>query len=129
MKLDTHVHTVHSGKSTLKPLDRLLLESYNSVEGVYRTAKARGMDLVAITDHDMIEGALIARRGGWEVRVLIGRDLLLEERCARADDAFSVGERWRLRMLQDGWRQVVPGTVSRDRDAPTSLLPTGTSRF
>ena len=59
MKLDTHVHTVHSGKSTLKPLDRLLLESYNSVEGVYRTAKSRGMDLVAITDHDMIEGALM----------------------------------------------------------------------
>ena len=48
-----------SGKSTLRPLDRLLLESYNSVEGVYRTAKARGMDLVAITDHDMIDGALI----------------------------------------------------------------------
>ena len=59
MKLDTHVHTVHSGKSTLKPLDRLLLESYDSVEGVYRTAKARGMDLVAITDHDMIDGALV----------------------------------------------------------------------
>ncbi len=75
--------------------------------------------------------ALIARRSGWEVRVLIGRYLLLEERCARADDAFSVGERWRLRMLQDGWRQVVPGTASRDRDASTSaeVLPTGTSRL
>jgi predicted metal-dependent phosphoesterase TrpH len=33
-------------------------ESYNSPEGVYRRAKARGMDLVAITDHDVIEGAL-----------------------------------------------------------------------
>src|SRR5262245_4741327 len=38
-------------------------ESYNSVEGVYRRAKARGMDLVAITDHDVIDGALtIAHR-------------------------------------------------------------------
>jgi predicted metal-dependent phosphoesterase TrpH len=34
-------------------------ESYNSVEGVYRRAKARGMDLVAITDHDTIDGALL----------------------------------------------------------------------
>jgi len=33
-------------------------ESYNSPEGVYRRAKARGMDLVAITDHDVIDGAL-----------------------------------------------------------------------
>lgn len=58
MKLDTHVHTVHSGYSTIKPLDRIMRESYNSVEGVYRRARARGMDLVAITDHDTIEGAL-----------------------------------------------------------------------
>jgi hypothetical protein len=52
--------------------------------------------------------ALIARRNGWEVRVLMGRDLLLEERCERADEAFSVAELWKTRMLQDGWRQVVP---------------------
>src|SRR5262245_29982605 len=58
MKLDTHVHSVYSGYSTIKPLDRLLRESYNSPEGVYRRAKARGMDLVAITDHDSIDGAL-----------------------------------------------------------------------
>lgn len=62
--------------------------------------------------------ALIARRSRWEVRVLIGKDLLLEERCDRADQAFSVGERWRLRMLNDGWRQVVPR--SRDRGASPS---------
>lgn len=52
--------------------------------------------------------ALIARRNGWEVRVLMGRHLLLEERCERADEAFSVAELWKTRMLQDGWRQVVP---------------------
>ena len=58
MKVDTHVHTRHSGNTTLYPLKYLLRESYNSPEGVYRRAKARGMDLVAITDHDSIEGAL-----------------------------------------------------------------------
>jgi len=58
VKVDTHVHTRHSGNTTLVPLKYLLRESYNSPEGVYRRAKARGMDLVAITDHDSIEGAL-----------------------------------------------------------------------
>lgn len=58
MKVDTHVHTSFSGKSTLYPLKYFLRESYNSPEGVYRRAKARGMDLVAITDHDSIAGAL-----------------------------------------------------------------------
>jgi predicted metal-dependent phosphoesterase TrpH len=58
VKLDTHVHTVYSGRSTIRPLDRFLRESYNTPEGVYRRAKARGMDLVAITDHDQIDGAL-----------------------------------------------------------------------
>lgn len=80
MKLDTHVHTVYSGKSTLTPLDRLLLESYNAVEDVYRLAKSRAMDLVAITDPDEIDGALtIAHRPD----VIVGcdrfnRDLLVD---------------------------------------------------
>jgi hypothetical protein len=67
--------------------------------------------------------ALIARRTGWEVRVLIGRDSLLEERCDRADEAFSIGERWRVRLLEDGWQQVVP--PSRDRGSLTEppLVP------
>ena len=63
MKLDTHVHTVFSGRSTIKPLAHVVRESYNSVERVYRCARDRGMDLVAITDHDTIDGALtIAHR-------------------------------------------------------------------
>src|SRR5262245_52370570 len=33
-------------------------ESYNTPEGVHALATARGMDLVAITDHDQISGAL-----------------------------------------------------------------------
>lgn len=33
-------------------------ESYNTPESVYRLAKGRGMDLVTITDHDQVSGAL-----------------------------------------------------------------------
>jgi predicted metal-dependent phosphoesterase TrpH len=58
VKLDAHVHTVHSGRSSIKPLDRIMRESYTTPQGVYALAKARGMDLVAITDHDRIDGAL-----------------------------------------------------------------------
>jgi predicted metal-dependent phosphoesterase TrpH len=79
VKLDTHVHTHYSGYSTIKPLDRLMRESYNTPDGVYRLAKARGMDLVTITDHDRIDGALtIADRPdvivGCEVTATFPRD-------------------------------------------------------
>lgn len=58
MKLDSHVHTHHSGQTTIYPLSLVMRESYNTPEGVYRLAKARGMDLVTITDHDQVSGAL-----------------------------------------------------------------------
>jgi predicted metal-dependent phosphoesterase TrpH len=58
MKLDAHVHTRYSGMTTIWPLSLIMRESYNTPQQVYRLAKARGMDLVAITDHDTIEGAL-----------------------------------------------------------------------
>jgi predicted metal-dependent phosphoesterase TrpH len=63
MKLDTHVHTWHSGTTTIRPLVGVMRESYNTPERVYALAKARGMDLVAITDHDEISGALSLGRG------------------------------------------------------------------
>jgi predicted metal-dependent phosphoesterase TrpH len=58
VKLDAHVHTCYSGFTSLYPLRAVMRESYNTPDGVYRRAKARGMDLVAITDHDTIAGAL-----------------------------------------------------------------------
>jgi predicted metal-dependent phosphoesterase TrpH len=58
VKLDAHVHTRYSGRTSLYPLSLIMRESYNRPEQVYRLAKARGMDLVAITDHDCIAGAL-----------------------------------------------------------------------
>ena len=34
------------------------MDCYSSPERVYRLAKARGMDVVTITDHDSIDGCL-----------------------------------------------------------------------
>ena len=41
-------------------------DCYSNPEDVYLVAKARGMDLVTITDHDSIDGCLelLARRPG-----------------------------------------------------------------
>jgi len=57
LRADLHVHTCYSKSNT----DIAFLRSrdcYSRPLDVYRTAKARGMDLVAITDHDTIDGAL-----------------------------------------------------------------------
>lgn len=58
MKLDSHVHATHSGHTSIDPLSLVMRESYNTPEGVYRLAKLRGMELVAVTDHDRVDGAL-----------------------------------------------------------------------
>ena len=57
LKADLHVHSFHSGYSTSLPLFRSR-DSYSDPEAVYRRAKARGMDLVTITDHDSIDGCV-----------------------------------------------------------------------
>lgn len=75
MKLDSHVHTTHSGKATVFPFNHFMRESYNTPDGVYTTATNRGMDLVTITDHDQISGALeIVDRHG----VIVGCEVTAE---------------------------------------------------
>ena len=57
MRADLHVHSwfskVNGNLAFLKSRD-----CYSSPDDVYRTAKARGMDLVTITDHDTLDGCL-----------------------------------------------------------------------
>jgi predicted metal-dependent phosphoesterase TrpH len=57
MRADLHVHSWHSGYSSHLRFLRAR-ECYSDPEAVYATAKARGMDLVTITDHDSIDGCL-----------------------------------------------------------------------
>ena len=58
MRADLHVHSRHSGPADLPLLRHLGRECYSEPREVYERAKARGMDLVTLTDHDSIEGAL-----------------------------------------------------------------------
>lgn len=57
MRADLHVHSCHSRQSGNLRFLRSR-DCYSSPEQVYRTARARGMDVVTITDHDSIEGCL-----------------------------------------------------------------------
>ena len=57
LRADMHVHTCYSRYN-----DNIgflgARDCYSTPQAVYATAKARGMDLVTITDHDSIDGAL-----------------------------------------------------------------------
>ncbi len=57
LRVDLHVHSCHSKVSGTMPFLGSR-DCYSAPADVYRVAKARGMDLVALTDHDSIEGAL-----------------------------------------------------------------------
>jgi predicted metal-dependent phosphoesterase TrpH len=57
LRADLHVHTRYSRHNASVPFVASR-DCYSPPQAVYRVAKARGMDLVTITDHDTIDGAL-----------------------------------------------------------------------
>jgi predicted metal-dependent phosphoesterase TrpH len=57
LRADLHVHTCHSKISGTMPFLGSR-DCYSTPADVYLMAKSRGMDLVAFTDHDSIDGAL-----------------------------------------------------------------------
>jgi predicted metal-dependent phosphoesterase TrpH len=58
MRADLHVHSRHSGATDLPVLRHFGRECYSEPGAVYERARQRGMDLVTLTDHDSVEGAL-----------------------------------------------------------------------
>jgi predicted metal-dependent phosphoesterase TrpH len=75
LRADMHVHTCYSRVS-----DHLgflgARDCYSRPEAVYAVAKARGMDLVAITDHDTIDGALaLAERMASARDIIVGEEV------------------------------------------------------
>ncbi|GFK92781.1 Alpha-monoglucosyldiacylglycerol synthase [Fundidesulfovibrio magnetotacticus] len=59
MKIDLHVHSKHSTRPSQWFLQKLgCPESFTEPRKLYEIAKSRGMDLVTITDHNTIAGAL-----------------------------------------------------------------------
>lgn len=81
-RVDLHVHTIASsvaGEAALRAIQ--CPECYSDPLAVYEQASARGMDFVAVTDHDTIDGALqLADRRN----VIVGEELTCffpEDRC------------------------------------------------
>lgn len=59
MQIDLHVHSKHSKRPSAWVLKKIgCPESFTDPMTIYRTAKARGMTLVTVTDHNRIDGAL-----------------------------------------------------------------------
>ena len=86
LRADLHVHTCHSNVSgSMRFLGSR--DCYSSPAEVYRVAKARGMDLVAFTDHDSIGGALELLNDRPDLNdVIIGEEVS----CWFPDDDVSV---------------------------------------
>jgi hypothetical protein len=57
MRCDLHVHSWHSGKADAPLLRHVGRECYSDPLEAYARARARGMDLLTLTDHDTIDGA------------------------------------------------------------------------
>lgn len=83
-RMDTHVHSKASDGPAAAALGFIgCPESYSEPEQVYAQARARGMDLVTLTDHDTIAGALHLVERGFQGTV-IGQEVTVrfpEDRC------------------------------------------------
>jgi predicted metal-dependent phosphoesterase TrpH len=58
IRCDLHVHSRFSGAVNLPLLRHVGYECYSEPREVYEAARRRGMELVTLTDHDSIEGAV-----------------------------------------------------------------------
>ncbi len=65
IKVDLHIHTCASKDGALHPA------------GVIKTAKGKGLDRICITDHNTIEGALVAQKIDPEF-VIVGEEILTD---------------------------------------------------
>ncbi|MEI7942178.1 MAG: phosphoesterase, partial [Candidatus Riflemargulisbacteria bacterium] len=75
LRADLHVHSKYSDRPSEWILKALgTRESYTEPEEIYRICKKNGMDIVTITDHNSIEGALILKRNHPE-DVILGSEL------------------------------------------------------
>ena len=74
-RCDLHLHTRYSAWSRARVLRAH--DSYSDPVDVFDTAKRAGMDYVAITDHDSIEGALrlLERRPDRTAEIIVGEEV------------------------------------------------------
>lgn len=75
VRMDMHVHSWASNGPAIAALGLIdAPECCSAPEAVYDQARARGMDLVTITDHDTIAGALELAERGFQ-NIIIGQEV------------------------------------------------------
>jgi len=83
-RIDAHCHSKASDKPVMAAAGIIgCPECYSEPEAVYDQAMARGMDLVTITDHDTIAGAMQLVERGFD-RLIVGQEVSVkfpEDRC------------------------------------------------
>lgn len=83
-RIDAHCHSKASDKPVMAAAGLIgCPECYSEPEAVYDQAMARGMDLVTITDHDTIRGAMELVDRGFE-RFIVGQEVSVrfpEDKC------------------------------------------------
>src|SRR5690606_32112856 len=77
LRVELHCHTVASP------------DGHITFDGLVRTARRRGIDVVAITDHDTIDGALDVRR--FAERRDVGLRIVVGEERTLADGSHVIG--------------------------------------
>lgn len=72
-RADLHTHTKYSGMSKLGFIR--FPDAVSEPREVIRTAERKGMDIVCITDHDTVRGALLAQAEKSKVEVVVGEEV------------------------------------------------------
>jgi len=68
MKYDLHIHSKYSNDGVIEPYE------------IVKMAKKRGLDGIAITDHNMIKGGLETKKYETDdLKVIIGSEVLTEK--------------------------------------------------
>jgi predicted metal-dependent phosphoesterase TrpH len=88
-RADLHVHTCFSGWRSARVLDAQ--DCYVRPEAAFAAARARGMGLVCLKDHDTIDGALdfLSRHPEHEPAVIVGEEV--EARFAGSETWIHIG--------------------------------------
>ncbi len=110
IRADLHAHTAASGLARAAGLGLARApESFTEPERLYDEARARGMDFVAITDHDTIDGAMSLAERGFD-RLIVGEEATVrfpEDECAVHVLLWGVTPALHEEMAREGLREDV----------------------
>ena len=125
-RIDAHCHSKASDKPVIAAAGVIgCPECYSEPEAVYDQAIARGMDLVTITDHDTIKGAMELVERGVE-RFIVGQEVSVrfpEDKCTLHVLVWGLTPELDREIDKEGLRDDVYTFAAwlRERDLPHAL--------